>query len=217
MIRTKIKNLVRKIKEYRRLQSFLKLKNVFNETNSFGAGSVLVKNNWGRHSSCNENCQIVNAVIGHYSQVAWSVCIGPRSHIHTNFTINDFVYENNSHITVANKGCFEGYLNKIGSDVWVGCNAIILPGVEIGNGAIIAAGSVVTKSIPPYAIVGGNPAKFIKWRFTEEQIKKLEELKWYEWSKDKILKNKNKLEAIVVFDFNDFSDKYSSKRKLINI
>lgn len=59
----------------------------------------------------------------------------------------------------------------IDDDVWIGINAIILGGVHIGTGSVIGAGSVVTKDVPPYAIVGGNPAKVIRYRFTEEEIK----------------------------------------------
>ncbi len=58
----------------------------------------------------------------------------------------------------------------VGDGVWCGCNVTILKGCHIGRGAVIAAGSVVTKDVPPYAIVGGNPAKLIKYRFSEEQI-----------------------------------------------
>ena len=61
----------------------------------------------------------------------------------------------------------------IKDDVWIGCNSIILSGVEIGQGAVVAAGSVITKNIPPYAMVGGNPAKIIKFRFEQEIIDKL--------------------------------------------
>ena len=62
---------------------------------------------------------------------------------------------------------------KIGDDVWIGYNAIILSGVKIGQGAVIAAGAVVVKDVPPYAIVGGNPAKIIKYRCSEERIREL--------------------------------------------
>lgn len=62
----------------------------------------------------------------------------------------------------------------ISDDVWIGCNAIILKGITIGRGAIVGAGSVVTKDVPPYAIVGGNPAKLIRYRFTEDEIKEHE-------------------------------------------
>lgn len=70
----------------------------------------------------------------------------------------------------------------IGNDVWIGAYAKIVEGVRIGDGAVIAAGAVVTKDVPPYAIVGGVPAKIIKYRFEEKQIKQLLELKW--WNKD---------------------------------
>ena len=74
----------------------------------------------------------------------------------------------------------------IGHDVWIGYNAIVMPGVQIGNGAIIASGSVVTKDIEPYCIVGGNPAKLIRKRFNDETISKLIKLAWWDWPFDKI-------------------------------
>jgi len=77
----------------------------------------------------------------------------------------------------------------IGNDVWVGTGAIILSGVSIGDGAIVAAGAVVTKDVPPYSIVGGNPAKLIRFRFSEDQIAKLLSISWWNWSEDKIKAN----------------------------
>lgn len=74
----------------------------------------------------------------------------------------------------------------IENDVWIGYGAAILSGVTIQNGAVVAAGSVVKKDVPPYAIVGGNPAKIIKYRFTQEQIEKLLEIQWWYWSSDKM-------------------------------
>ena len=76
----------------------------------------------------------------------------------------------------------------IGSDVWIGYGATILSGVNIGHGAVIAARSVVTRDVPPYTIVGGNPAKYIKSRFSEEQIASLLEIAWWDWPIEKILK-----------------------------
>ncbi len=70
----------------------------------------------------------------------------------------------------------------IGNDVWIGVGAIILPGVKIGDGAIIGGGSIVTKDIPPYAIAVGNPARVIKYRFTPDIIEKLLEIKWWQYS-----------------------------------
>ena len=74
-------------------------------------------------------------------------------------------------------------------DVWIGANAIILSGLTINQGAIVAAGSVVTKDVPPYAIVGGNPAKVIKYRFSESIIQKLLKVDFSKLSDDKIIKN----------------------------
>ena len=77
----------------------------------------------------------------------------------------------------------------IGNDVWIGCRAIILSGVKIGDGAVIGAGAVVTKDVEPYAIVAGNPARLIGKRFDEEMIRKLLELKWWDWPIEKISRN----------------------------
>ena len=77
----------------------------------------------------------------------------------------------------------------IGSDVWIGYDALIMPGVTIGNGAIISSRSVVTSDVPAYAVVGGNPAKVIKKRFTDETIAELEKLAWWNWPVEKITQN----------------------------
>lgn len=77
----------------------------------------------------------------------------------------------------------------IGNDVWIGYNAIIMPGVKIGNGAIIAAGSVVTKDVEDYAIVGGNPAMLIRKRFDDGTIANLLKLEWWNWTFEDITKH----------------------------
>lgn len=82
----------------------------------------------------------------------------------------------------------------IGNDVWIGYEAVILAGVTIGDGAIIGAHAVVTKSVPPYVIVGGVPAKPIKKRFSEEIISALLEIQWWNWSESKIANNINAIQ-----------------------
>jgi acetyltransferase-like isoleucine patch superfamily enzyme len=74
----------------------------------------------------------------------------------------------------------------IGSDVWLGANVTIMSGITIGDGAVIANNSHVVKNVEPYSLVGGNPAKHIKYRFTAEQIQKLLEIKWWYWDDEKI-------------------------------
>ncbi|MCL7753189.1 CatB-related O-acetyltransferase [Polaribacter sp. Z022] len=117
-----------------------------------------------------------NIRIGKYCQFGADVAVHTSNHPITYLS------------TYINKNLFSGELKKfketketvIGNDVWVGHNAIIVGGVTIGNGAIIAAGSVVTKDIEPYSIVGGVPATFIKKRFSQNVIQEIEELKWWD-------------------------------------
>lgn len=75
---------------------------------------------------------------------------------------------------------------NVGNDVWIGIGAIIKSGVIIGDGAVIGAGAVVTKDVRPYEIVAGNPAKHIRFRFDEEIINELLELRWWDFSEDKL-------------------------------
>ncbi|EKH1299220.1 CatB-related O-acetyltransferase, partial [Escherichia coli] len=83
------------------------------------------------------------------------------------------------------KGTRSGFLRKgdtrIGNDVWIGSEAMIMPGITIGDGAVIATRAVVTKDVAPYTIVGGNPAQPIRRRFNEEQIVMLQEMQWWDW------------------------------------
>lgn len=91
----------------------------------------------------------------------------------------------------------------IGNDVWIGYDVLVMPGVTIGDGAIIASRSVVVADVPPYAVVGGNPAKVLKRRFDEETIAALLELAWWNWDIGKITRN---LETIVAADLDALRD-----------
>lgn len=90
----------------------------------------------------------------------------------------------------------------IGNDVWIGYEALIMPGIKIGNGAIVASRSVVTIDVPAYTVVGGNPAKPIKTRFSPEEVARLEALAWWDWPIDKITQ---RLTAIVSGDLETLS------------
>ncbi len=78
---------------------------------------------------------------------------------------------------------------QVGNDVWIGYGALVMPGVRIGDGAIVATGSVVTKDVPPYAIVGGNPAGILRHRFDEATIARLLSLRWWDWDTAKVARN----------------------------
>jgi acetyltransferase-like isoleucine patch superfamily enzyme len=89
----------------------------------------------------------------------------------------------------------------IGNDVWIDEDVLIVPGVQIGDGAVIAAGSVVTKNVDDYEIVGGNPARHIRNRFTDEQITELKRIKWWDWPIDKIKANYQLLQSSNIDEF----------------
>lgn len=89
----------------------------------------------------------------------------------------------------------------IGHDVWVGANVTIMAGVNIGNGSVIATGSVVVKDVGDYEIVGGNPAKMIKKRFTDKQIEALQKIEWWNWPIEKIKAEANLLQSNKLNEF----------------
>lgn len=125
-------------------------------------------------------------VIGRYCSIAQNVVMDAGFHHNTGFVttypLNVF-FEKLRHITghPVSKGQI-----TIGNDVWVGESSIILGGITIGDGAVIAAGSVVTKNVLPYQIVGGVPAKHIRMRFPAEQIAALLKIQWWLWEESKI-------------------------------
>jgi len=95
---------------------------------------------------------------------------------------------------------------SIGNDVWIGENVHIMSGVSVGDGAVIAANSHVVKDVPPYAIVGGNPANIIKYRFIENQIQKLLQIQWWDWPENKIIEN---MDSILNYDIESFIARHS--------
>ena len=94
----------------------------------------------------------------------------------------------------------------IQKDVWIGYNSLIMPGIKIGNGSIIASNSVVVKDVEPYSIVGGNPAKLIRKRFDNEIIDLLESIKWWDWPIEKITTNLEILTSNDVSKLREISD-----------
>ena len=94
----------------------------------------------------------------------------------------------------------------IQNDVWIGYNSLIMPGIKIGNGSIIASNSVVVKDVEPYSIVGGNPAKLIRKRFDNEIIDLLESIKWWDWPIEKVTTNLEILTSNDVSKLREMSD-----------
>ena len=90
---------------------------------------------------------------------------------------------------------------RLGHDVWVGHGVIILPGVSIGHGAVLAAGAVVTEDVPAYAIAGGVPARFLKWRFSPELAERIISLAWWDWQDQQLAAAVEDMRALSVSDF----------------
>ena len=132
-------------------------------------------------------CQINPISIGSFTSIARNVSIQEFNHNYktiTTYSILQNVFGEEKKADIYSNGPVE-----IGHDVWIGTQCVILSGSKIGNGAIIAANSVVTGEIPPYAICGGSPAKVLKYRFEQETIALLEQVKWWDWPLDKIKAN----------------------------
>lgn len=145
--------------------------------------------------------------IGKYCSIAEGVTIvlggGHRTDWVTTYPLSVFFDELNhcaGHPSTKGNIC-------IGNDVWIGYGATVLSGVEIGDGAVVAANATVIKDVPPYAIVGGNPARLIKFRFDEETIRRLEQISWWNWSHKTVLERGEKLLSNDISAFLDHFDK----------
>jgi acetyltransferase-like isoleucine patch superfamily enzyme len=140
-----------------------------------------------------KNCIVQNTSIGKFCSIANDVLIGLGKHPIGYFSTSPLFYQTMNPLKiklVSSNSDFQEYEPiQIGNDVWIGARAIILDGVSIGHGAVIAANSVVTKDIPPYAIVGGVPAKILKYRFSEEKIERILQTNWWEMDISVIKKN----------------------------
>ena len=142
----------------------------------------------GEHSYINSGSNIISGKIGKYCSIGYGVDIGMFEHPIDMVSTSTEIYKEN----IKWNELPEPPIIK--NDVWIGSKATILQGVTIENGAIIAAGAVVTKNVPAYAIVGGVPAKIIKYRFDEEMRKKIEETEWWNKEEQWIEKNKSLFE-----------------------
>lgn len=129
------------------------------------------------------HARVIHANIGKYCSIAGDTCIGMAQHpLHFISTSPIFFSPRNGtgkRWVQHNMGFNEYKQVNIGNDVWIGSRAMVMGGVTIGDGAVIAAGAVVTKDVPPYAVVGGVPAKIIRYRFDEHVIAKLTAMKWW--------------------------------------
>ena len=137
----------------------------------------------GDYSYVNKNSSVENCTIGKYCSISSGVYICPFEHDTHRVSTSPWSGDGKSH----------GRKRRpviIGNDVLISLNAVILEGVTIGDGAVIAAGAVVNKDVKPYEIVGGVPAKHIGYRFSEDEISALEQIRWWDRDADWVRKNR---------------------------
>lgn len=160
------------------------------KTAKINSGANIVNSTIGRYSYTCYDDEIVNCEIGSFCSISDEVIIGGAEHPMA-WVSTSPVFQNVKHSGPRRKFAkfdFEGIKRTtIGNDVWIGKRAFIKAGVKIGNGAVVASCAVVTKDVPPYAVVAGVPAKIIKYRFDEDTIKQLNESCWWDLPDEELL------------------------------
>ena len=156
------------------------------KTSKVESGSQIVNSSMDRYSYCGYDCEIINTNIGSFCSIANSVIIGGAMHATNWVSTSPVFYKGRDSV----RKKFSEYSRPndlktfIGNDVWIGQGVFIKQGISVGTGAVIGMGAVVTKDVPPYAIVGGNPAKIIRYRFSPQVIDSLIESEWWLKSDD---------------------------------
>jgi len=156
-----------------------------------GKGSRVAHSTFGDYSYCDRYADIANTTIGKFANIASFTRIGPTDHPMEQPSLHHFLYRSADYWddTSVDEEFFAHRLSRratIGHDTWIGHGAVIRPEVAIGNGAVVAAGAVVTKDVAPYQIVAGVPAKPLRARFPPKIAERLMTLAWWDWDHDKL-------------------------------
>ena len=156
-----------------------------------GEGAHILETVMGDYSYTARFADIAYSFLGKFVNVAAFTRINPGEHPHHRASLHHFMYRSSYFWPdeVDESAVFDWRRSRpvrIGHDTWIGHAAVIMKGVTIGNGAIVAANSVVTKDVPPYAVVGGTPAQLLKWRHPDNTAQRLQALAWWDWDHQRL-------------------------------
>lgn len=195
-----ITNLLKKTRVYREVQA--RVEHVYIKKNvsiidtrvgkytEFAEGANIADSIIDECSSIGRRTTVRDAEIGKYTSISYCCSIGAVEHPYDRCSTSSAFYRKRRGFVEFNeKQHSESVI--IGNDVWVGCNAVILGGVKVGDGSIIGAGAVVTHDVEPYSIVVGNPAKFLRYRFGPVERENLLKAKWWDLPEEIIKENKD--------------------------
>lgn len=185
---------------------------VFGRYTEIGTRNRISETTMGDYSYTGVDCEIWCTDIGKFSNIASHVRINATKHPMWRATLHHFTYRAGDYWPdAANESEFFEWRREhkvhIGNDTWLGHGCIILPGVTVGNGAVIGAGGVVSKDVAPYQIVGGVPAKLIRERFDAETAQRLDKLAWWDWEHDQL---RNALDDFRSLDIEQFLKKHNA-------
>lgn len=156
-----------------------------------GAGSRIQNSSFGAYAYCDRLADIANTSVGAFSNIAALTRIGPTDHPLTSAALHHFHYRSASYWddTPDDEVFFAARHARrtlLGPDCWIGHAAIVKPEVTVGAGAVVASGAVVTKDVPPFLIVAGNPARPLRARFPDAIAERLLALAWWDWPHDRL-------------------------------
>ncbi len=170
-----------------------------------GARTKVAESSFGDYAYVVNDSDIIYTDIGKFCSIAAHTRINPGNHPLERVALSHFTYRSSAYDMGPDDGSFFDWRRSfrcvMGNDVWIGHGAVVLPGVKLGNGAAVGAGAIVTKDVPPFAIVVGNPGKVLRYRFQPAIIAALERIAWWDWPHERLRSGLADFRAMSAQDF----------------